>query len=99
MPPGEPWISQAVVPGLSFSSITQRAWVPSGPRKVAGPAAGAVAVGVVAVGVVADGLGLAAADCGLCSCDSNPAMATAIATAVIATPEMITLFGSTLPPG
>ena len=37
MPACAPWISQAVVPGLSFSSITQRASTPSGPGKVAGP--------------------------------------------------------------
>jgi hypothetical protein len=38
MPAREPWICQAVVPGLSFSWMTQRARTPSGPGNVAGPA-------------------------------------------------------------
>ena len=44
MPPCAPWISQAVVPGLSFSWMTQRASVPSAPGKVAGPAGRALAL-------------------------------------------------------
>ena len=39
MPACAPWIFQAVVPGLSFSWMTQRARTPSGPGNVAGPAA------------------------------------------------------------
>src|SRR6266700_7165390 len=44
MPACEPRISQAVVPGLSFSWMTQRACIPSGPGNVAGPAAAGPAV-------------------------------------------------------
>jgi hypothetical protein len=44
MPACEPWISQAVVPGLSFSWMTQRARTPSGPGNVAGPAVSGPAV-------------------------------------------------------
>src|SRR5437870_13172996 len=44
MPAWEPRISQAVVPGLSFSCMTQRACIPSGPGNVAGPAVAGPAV-------------------------------------------------------
>ena len=44
MPACAPWIFQAVVPGLSFSWMTQRARTPSGPGNVAGPAGSGLAL-------------------------------------------------------
>ena len=86
MPACVPWISQAVVPGLSFSSVTQRACSPSGPGKVAGPDA---VVPMWPMVPAVPGAGLDGVACGAW-CE-QPATAAASSSAVART----SLFGDT----
>src|ERR1700691_3872479 len=95
MPACEPWISQAVLPGLSFSWITQRACTPSGPEKVAGPGPGlALALALARVMTrLAAGLGDAA--CGvLLTCSAIPVTTPAATSAVTAAMPMTALPGN-----
>src|SRR5579875_1780090 len=83
MPPCEPWISQAVVPGLSFSAITQRASTPSGPGKVAGPPA--AGRGRAAAGAAVPGEPRGAPPAAACSARKAATAAAAAAAAAVTT--------------